>query len=59
MSIINGTISIPAENKAREPIPIIGTQKVSLKKENINKDKNTLQWISLSNYYNLSEIITK
>mgnify|MGYP000141070048 CR=1 FL=1 len=57
MSLLNNTSSIEAKNKAGEPIPIIGSQKVSLKKENIGQDKNTSQWISLSNHFNLTALI--
>ncbi|WP_298472636.1 glycosyltransferase [uncultured Maribacter sp.] len=57
MSLLNKTNSIEAKEKAREPIPIIGSQKVSLKKDNIGKDKNTTQWINLSNHFNLASLI--
>jgi hypothetical protein len=42
-----------AENSPKETIPIIGTQGISLKKENIDQDKNRTQWIALANYFNL------
>ncbi len=57
MSLINGTLSIPAKKQAREPIPIIGSQKVSLKKDNLGKDQNTLQWNALSKHFNLNTLI--
>jgi hypothetical protein len=36
-----------------EPIPIIGTQSFSLKKENVDRDLNVDQWQNLSDYFNL------
>lgn len=57
MSVLNGTVSIQAEESARKPIPIIGSQKVALKKDNLGKDKNTLQWNNVSTYFNLNTII--
>jgi hypothetical protein len=36
-----------------EPIPIIGTQSFSLKKENVDRDLNVDQWQNLSDYFKL------
>ena len=36
-----------------EPIPIVGTQSFSLKKDNVDRDLNLQQWQSLSDYFNL------
>lgn len=53
MSLLNGVESRQSASFAREPIPIIGSQKVSLKKQNIGKDKNRTQWLALEKHYNL------
>ena len=36
-----------------EPIPIMGTQSFSLKKENVDRDLNVDQWQNLSDYFDL------
>ncbi|WP_339651656.1 zinc-binding alcohol dehydrogenase [uncultured Maribacter sp.] len=53
MALLNGTNSILAKNKAETPIPIIGSQKYSLKKSNIGGDKNRTQWLALTQYFNI------
>jgi hypothetical protein len=58
MALINGTLSRQARNPPKEPIPIIGTQKIALKKENVDQDKNYSQWKDLSEYFNLRNIMT-
>jgi len=57
MSLLNNTISREAVHKTREPIPIIGSQKESLKKENVKLNKNEIQWNALSNHFNLKAIL--
>jgi hypothetical protein len=57
MALLKGTISIQATHLPREPIPIGGTQKVALKKENLGADKNTVQWNALEQRFGLSNII--
>ena len=57
MALLKGTISRQSENLPKEPIPIIGTQKIALKNDNVNKNKNDLQWEDLSNHFNLIEIL--
>ncbi|MFI2742437.1 zinc-binding alcohol dehydrogenase [Zhouia sp. PK063] len=52
MAMLHNTEVIQTKN-SKEPIPIAGTQKVSLKKENITNDKNKTQWEQLINYFNL------
>jgi hypothetical protein len=59
MALINGTQSRQAINLPKDPIPIIGTQKISLKSENVYRDKNYSQWKDLSEYFNLRNIITE
>ncbi|TYP98821.1 hypothetical protein C7447_102136 [Tenacibaculum adriaticum] len=59
MTLIKNTISIEVENKPKEPIPVIGSQKVSLKQENVKNNKNEIQWEALSNHFKLKEILLK
>ena len=59
MAVIKGTISLQAKRTPKEPIPIAGTQKIALKKENLKKDKNTVQWNSLNSYFKLNTHIIK
>tara|TARA_R110002126_G_scaffold202751_3_gene350088 strand:- start:193 stop:1023 length:831 start_codon:yes stop_codon:yes gene_type:complete len=53
MALLNGTNSILAKNKAKTPIPILGSQKYSLKKSNIGGDKNRTQWLALTQHFNI------
>jgi len=53
MAIINGTDSLQAKQKAKTPIPIIGSQKYSLKKSNIGDDKNRIQWLNVTEYLDI------
>ena len=57
MALLNHTISRPAEIKPSEPIPIIGTQKIALKKENKDNAYNDTVWKSLNEFYDLSTFI--
>ncbi|GAA3574593.1 glycosyl transferase [Snuella lapsa] len=57
MALLNGTNSRQSENPPKEPIPIIGSQKVALKKDNISKNKNDKQWAALSKHFNLDKLI--
>ncbi len=59
MALTNNIISRQSSNKPAEPIPIIGSQKVSLKGENIKKNKNEVQWLALSKFFKLDEILLK
>jgi len=54
MALLKGTNSMQAKNKAKTPIPIIGSQKQSLKKSNIGEEKNKTQWLALTNYFNIT-----
>tara|TARA_R110002074_G_scaffold348282_2_gene518738 strand:- start:17586 stop:18416 length:831 start_codon:yes stop_codon:yes gene_type:complete len=53
MALLNGTNSILAKNRAKTPIPILGSQKYSLKKSNIGGDKNRTQWLALTQHFNI------
>ncbi len=57
MALLNGTLSLQSTDLPKEPIPIIGSQKVALKKDNLGKDKNTEQWNTLNKEFNLSDLI--
>ncbi|MEW2921478.1 zinc-binding alcohol dehydrogenase [Muricauda sp. ANG21] len=53
MGLLKGTLSIKSKYHTKEPIPIWGSQKVSLKKSNIEGDKNRTQWQALTDYFKL------
>ena len=57
MALMNHRISAEAAVKPAEPIPIIGSQKVALKRENKDNAFNDTVWKALSDYYNLSTFI--
>lgn len=57
MALLRGTKTKQAELTSREPIPIAGTQKISLKKMNIKGVKNDVQWKNLSDQFNLLSYI--
>jgi hypothetical protein len=54
MALLKGTNAILAKKRAKTPIPILGSQKYSLKKSNIGGDKNRTQWLALTNYFNIT-----
>lgn len=56
MSVLNNTESKQAEHVCYKPIPVLWSQKISLKKENVKKNKNDLQWEKLNKYYELEQI---
>jgi len=53
MSLLEGTNSVLAQKRAKTAIPIIGSQKHSLKKTNIGSDKNRLQWLAVTDHFNI------
>jgi hypothetical protein len=53
MSLLKGTVSFQPEKTGKEPIPIVGTQFISLKKENVKGDKNRSQWLALTAFFKL------
>ena len=53
MAILKNTKAILASNRPKRAIPILGSQKYSLKKTNIGADKNKIQWIALTEYFNI------
>jgi hypothetical protein len=57
MALINKTNTRQSSNIPKEPIPIIGSQKIALKKDNVSKKRNDIQWEALSNHFNLIEML--
>lgn len=53
MSHLAGTATRRSSNPGQKPIPIIGSQKESLKKTNVRGTGNYDQWLALVNYYQL------
>jgi len=53
MALIAETNAVQAKEKAKTPIPIIGSQKQSLKKSNISGDKNKTQWLAITTHFNI------
>lgn len=56
MGYLNKTMTRRAREVAEKPIPIIGTQRVSLKSSNVKQDLNRVQWLSLSKHYGVSRL---
>jgi len=54
MSLLQGTSCTLAANRNKNAIPIMGSQKSSLKHINIKKDYNTAQWQQLVNFFELN-----
>ena len=53
MALKEGILTRQANPKIKKAIPISGTQKISLKSENVDQDKNRMQWDSLSEYFGI------
>ncbi len=53
MTLLNETDSFLVDKRPKSPIPIIGSQKQSLKKTNIGEDKNRVQWLAVSKYFEI------
>jgi len=53
MELLNNTPVKLSDRLVPEPIPIMGTQSFSLKKENVDQDLNGVQWQQLSDHFNL------
>lgn len=54
MAIINNTHITIAKNPPKEPIPVFGTQEISLKKANVGQNQNVKQMENLIEYFNLT-----
>lgn len=57
MSLLKGTPCRLAENKAKKAIPIIGSQKSSLKHINIKQNFNSEQWRQLVTHFKLETLL--
>lgn len=53
VAISEGIETIQALHSPKQAIPIIGSQKISLKKENVREDKNRTQWDALADYFQI------
>jgi hypothetical protein len=56
MSHLAGTVTRRSRQPGKKPIPIIGSQKVSLKNSNVRQDGNYLQWVALCDHYGFPDI---
>ncbi len=57
LGVLKGTKTRQAEHLPKEPIPLLGSQKIALKKINIKKDQNFSQWKAISDYFQLDDIL--
>lgn len=53
MALLEGTQSILSNTPVPTPIPILGSQAQSLKKVNVDEDKNREQWNNVSIYFGI------
>ncbi len=53
MTLRKNVYPMLSKDPVKEPIPIMGTQAISLKKENVDKDKNVRQWRAVQEYFDL------
>lgn len=53
MSYLKGTTSMNAGNAPKKPIPIMGSQVQSLKKQNVDQDKNRSTWEAVSAHFKI------
>lgn len=51
MSMLKGTTSRVASNTSKNPVLILGTQKIALKRTNKLQDFNRVQWLRLMEYF--------
>ncbi|NJB72436.1 hypothetical protein GGR42_002927 [Saonia flava] len=54
MSLLKGTCSRASKQSQKKPIPILGSQIESLKKNNVDNDKNRIQWLAVSEHFKLN-----
>ncbi len=54
LSMIEGTQVSIANKKTKKPTMIPETQKTTLKKHNVSRDNNRIQWINLMKYFNIN-----
>lgn len=53
MSYLQGTTTRRSQEPGTKPVPILGTQKVSLKHTNVRKNGNFDQWRAICDYYQI------
>ncbi|MEL6918857.1 MAG: glycosyltransferase, partial [Bacteroidota bacterium] len=53
MSFLQGTTSITSKNAKGKPVPILGSQWESLKKSNVDQDKNRVQWNLVAQHFDI------
>lgn len=53
MGLLVGTKTRGTDRKPGEPVPIMGSQKTSLKHTNIKADENRKQWLQLTEYFGI------
>jgi hypothetical protein len=54
--LMNTQISL-VESKIPQPIPVLGTQSISLKKVNVDNNFNVIQWEQLTEYFKLKLLV--
>lgn len=54
MSFLKGTEVRKSTTPCEKPIPIAGSQAISLKKTNVREDQNRLQWLTLCEHYSVT-----
>ena len=54
ISLLEGTRSKLSESQPKKPIPILNSQKESLKRKNVDEDKNRTQWLAVTNYFKIN-----
>lgn len=59
MALLNQTEVIQVKNPTKVPTPIAGTQKISLKNDNVKKDLNREQWLKLDKHFKLYDTYLK
>lgn len=57
MSLMRGTIVFKTKQPLPEPVPIMLTQKYSLKKNNILRDENKKQWLKIIDFYDIKHLL--
>lgn len=56
MSVLRGTTVRRSSQPGDKPVPIIGSQSVSLQKTNIRLDRNREQWAAISAHYSIPRL---
>lgn len=56
MSFMKGTLVRRSSSPWPKPIPIIGSQKISLLKTNVREDGNREQWLKITNFFDIGTL---